>query len=422
MYVRHKSRILRVLFGIFACAFIQLSHASEYQVGQYLGNLNDLGRYWYTTNASSLANAPYASTALSTIEGTDIVVAGRGSLAVAAGRNAAITVATRVPLAEVAAGAARIMGGPLGVAVVFGMPYLLEWLNKSDIQVVGTGPATKLQTVRPGMLTTYYTAFYFQEGMTAAGACHRSWIAIYGNTTDGNDYVPNDAGTRCEAIRNLGNDLQMWHYSVPGGTAQTIDIAPKDMPTYLKGQPNSGNILPEVLDKGGYVTPGTSSVTGPSSTPTITTTTTNADGTTTTTNDVTNLTYNGNTVTTTNNTTNNNFNPVTNTTTTTSTTTTAPVDAKAEDFCIANPDRAGCAKLGNPIPDTIKKTSNAITVTPVIFASSSACPAPLSFTVRSSTYSVGYTPLCDRLAMLKYLFLAMAAFLSAWILADSFKV
>jgi len=83
---------------------------------------------------------------------------------------------------------------------------------------------------------------------------------------------------------------------------------------------------------------------------------------------------------------------------------------------------AGCLELGTAPSGSVSKTSNAVTVTPTTFASSSGCPAPLNFQVRGSSYNVSYQPLCDKLAVLKFLFLAMAAFLSAWILADSFKV
>lgn len=97
-------------------------------------------------------------------------------------------------------------------------------------------------------------------------------------------------------------------------------------------------------------------------------------------------------------------------------------DKESATDCDKFPASAGCAELGTATPDVLKQVSKPFTVTAVAFASSSSCPAPLSFTVRGSSYSVSYQPLCDRLALLKALFLAIAGVIAAWIVADSFKV
>jgi hypothetical protein len=109
------------------------------------------------------------------------------------------------------------------------------------------------------------------------------------------------------------------------------------------------------------------------------------------------------------------------TTTTTTTTTDAAPDT---DSCEAVPDRVGCSKLDTaPTTEKLKRLPNyALTLTTTAFAGSAACPAPLSFSVKGMSYSLSYQPLCNVLASLKALFMAMAAVLAAFILADSFRV
>jgi hypothetical protein len=81
-------------------------------------------------------------------------------------------------------------------------------------------------------------------------------------------------------------------------------------------------------------------------------------------------------------------------------------------------------ELGSPTGtgETVGATTRDVTVQPVEFAQGGGCPTAPSFTVLGSTYSVSYSPLCDALGNLKYLFLAMAALLAGYILADSFRV
>lgn len=101
---------------------------------------------------------------------------------------------------------------------------------------------------------------------------------------------------------------------------------------------------------------------------------------------------------------------------------TLPPPAVATD-CELTPDLISCSKYGDlPAPDPLKKDPKPVVVTAVSFSSSSACPAPLSFSVRGASYGISYGPICDQLYLLKFLFLAMAAFIASYILADSFRV
>lgn len=205
----------------------------------------------------------------------------------------------------------------------------------------------------------------------------------------------------------------------PGGSSSTGPV------------PSTGAPAPQSI-KAPTTTTTTSTFNPTSSQTTSQTVTTAAPQTqTTTVANVTNVTNTTNTSTVTNTTnsttttTNNNTNVTTTTTNNapTPTPSTAPTPAPTPDPCDANPDRVGCLKAGDsPTSDTLVKKTTAVTITAIAFTSASACPAPLSFTVIGRNYGVSYQPLCDRLAMLRYLFLAMAAFVAAWSLASLFKV
>ncbi len=176
-----------------------------------------------------------------------------------------------------------------------------------------------------------------------------------------------------------------------------------------------------LLDAGAKVDMQTGTATGAATVagPSTTTTTNNSSGTTTNTQNTTyNITYNGNQV-------SYSTSNVINTTNPDGTTATQTITAdkdKTPDECEKYPDSAGCSKLGDvPTPDKLKNTPYAVSVVATAFAGG-ACPAPLAFTVVGQSYSVSYASLCERLALLKWLFVAIAGVISAYILADSFKV
>lgn len=179
-------------------------------------------------------------------------------------------------------------------------------------------------------------------------------------------------------------------------------------------------------------------------TPTTVVDTSTWDGTKTVTNTVT--TQNGaqaqsttNTVTNITNTTNTSTVNIVNTTTTTvtDTTTNQPLadpkvvtDTKpvadvppASDLCQLHPEILACSKLGDlPAPDPLVKNSTAVTVVATAFAGGGGCPSALPFTVYGHSYAMSYQPLCDKLVILKFIFMALAGVAAAYILADSFRV
>lgn len=171
--------------------------------------------------------------------------------------------------------------------------------------------------------------------------------------------------------------------------------------------------------------PSPSQVTGPASATGSPTVVTNPDGSKVTTTPKKEFTYGKDSVTVTDKSTSVATSPTGQTTGTTTTEKPAelPVEPEpAPDPCDEHPDRIGCSTYGESIPEQLEKTSSAVTVTAVAFATSATCPSPLSFAINSSTYSVSYEPLCDRLNVLRALFLAMAGFVAAYVLANSFRV
>jgi hypothetical protein len=91
------------------------------------------------------------------------------------------------------------------------------------------------------------------------------------------------------------------------------------------------------------------------------------------------------------------------------------------DPCTGNPNRAGCALLGDP-PETpdIPTLDIPVTFTPVVFASSAGCPAPITYELYGAR-SLSYEPLCDVAGYIRAVFLACGAFTCAFIFMDGFK-
>lgn len=114
-----------------------------------------------------------------------------------------------------------------------------------------------------------------------------------------------------------------------------------------------------------------------------------------------------------------------NTTTSTTVVNNAPVEPSKPidptDPCDGNPNRAGCALLGDPpAAQAIPKLDIPVTFTPVVFASAAGCPAPVTYELYGAR-SLSYEPLCDVAVVIRAVFLACGAFTCAFIFMDGFK-
>lgn len=101
---------------------------------------------------------------------------------------------------------------------------------------------------------------------------------------------------------------------------------------------------------------------------------------------------------------------------------TAPPEVKVTDPCIANPDRFGCMKAGEPLTSTpLSSKSIPFSITHAAFSSGS-CPAPVQLSFLGRSHSFSYDGLCNALVTLKFVFMLIASYIAARIVADSFKV
>lgn len=214
-------------------------------------------------------------------------------------------------------------------------------------------------------------------------------------------------------------------WSVPSGAAPDADGKCRTgrysgaAPTYVKdrianyGDPTkAAAAAQDVMNKGGTITGAEpTGITGPASkpgTPTSTTTTTpNPAGgtstTTTTSTPTTNYTYSPTSIT---------YNITTVTTTNTDgkvTTTTGTEGAQVSDECKANPDIAGCAKLGEPPKDTVNPDHKNIDFTPESIGVGSFCPSPYLITFRGWQFVLDYQAACNVAPLIRPGLLALTA-------------
>lgn len=262
-----------------------------------------------------------------------------------------------------------------------------------------TGPSPALSDPAPHVLTTQFPApadtvserqiggnpFYLPDNTPRqTGSSSGSQTVNPGSsTTSGGSMSSGSAAPVPKPVQSPSHTVDISTFNPTTNTTTTVSTTKVDPQTQVSTTTNVTNITN---------TTNTSTVTNSS-----TTTTTTTNNTTNTTNTTTDETPNR-------------PNPL-------------PEPTPAVDPCIENPDRLGCVKLGEPpAPEELIKKTTPVEVNPVAFSSSSSCPSPVSFMVIGTEHSFSYAPLCERLAQLKFLFLAMAGMIAAWSLASLFKV
>lgn len=342
----------------------------------------------------------------------------------------------QVPATTLVDAIGAIAGGPIAVGL-FALPFVLDWLNDAGGRVDPLDP-TKLQRTDPTACTVAPCYEYRTSGSfgttaffpTLASACQsavpmlnayysaNNWTFTYTGTT----------ATKCVFSFNLGTNTENWEQRTRApSSASWLPSSMDDIAPYMKQTPFDPRVIGEILDKGGDIPFPAPTVTGPTEILGPKTETPNPDGSKTVVQPVSRFTFQGDTITNTTNETTVTIVNVDNSIRSSTTTVTTPVPStqtpKTEDPCLANPDRIGCSKLGTPVAsDQLEKETVAVTVTPVAFAGAATCPGPISFNVAGHQYAVEYTPLCQKLAVLKFLFLAMAGFVAAYVVASMFKV
>jgi hypothetical protein len=333
--------------------------------------------------------------------------------------------AYQVPGSTLVDAIGAIAGGPISVGL-FALPFALQWLLDSGGRVT---PSNTLEFLSPTANCSPWVAavpaFPYPLSYQAAG-----WGKLPKNsTTENNTPIVNaDCAWGYMVLADAGYVYQLRYGYTTVLAPDWLPISMQDIAPYMKQTPFDPRVIEEILDKGGDIPFPQPTITGPSEILGPKTETPNPDGSTTVTQPRSRFTISGDTITNTTNETTVTVINVDNSVRSSSTTVVTPTSSTgapepAEDPCIANPERLGCVKLGEPVDsDQLVKETVEVMVTPVDFSTAAACPGPISFNVAGHQYAVEYTPLCEKLAVLKYLFLAMAGFVAAYVVASMFKV
>lgn len=458
MYVRHQLGRLCLGLCLLALASVQVVHAqstdriSAAEFGRLWGPALDPAGATQVRNYPVGPAYPVTSTPSITAEaGGGLAVSKSARFPVDPSR--VIDVTAKAPISKAAMGkafklAVGLSGGPLGLAL-FAASEISDWMNqaqlrrnettgnfeKQDPNVCTVAPCYAFSTRSPQSISAY-TPYLGSRKLACERArdLYASWAGKPYTIVNDNYNPQYGMGSCYVSWVNLGTtyylELPYFYQSASPSAPQWVVATPAEIETAASTPTMKPEWLTRILDSGVSVDAGLPSLTGPSSVagPSSSSTKQLKDSTGNVTGNQTvnqstvyNITYNGNTY---------NVNSVTTTTTVnpdgTSTvqtdTASKPAEKDQATDCDKFPSSVGCTDLGNPTSDVLNKKTQAVTVVAATFASSSGCPAPLTFTVATRPYSFSYQPLCDRLALLKVLFLAIAGVLAAYILADSFRV
>ena len=96
----------------------------------------------------------------------------------------------------------------------------------------------------------------------------------------------------------------------------------------------------------------------------------------------------------------------------------------AEGACAENPTLVGCSTLGTPSGSSSLTTSDSgfSSITPLALTSVTSCPAPASFVVLGSTYSLSFSSLCSNIqSYVAPVVLVLGAALASFVFVGGFK-
>lgn len=356
-----KKRLLAS--GAFAACVLlcaPAANAATYQVGQYLGNLNDAGRFAYSTMGGAAQYANYgASGPAFTSTANGIRIAGQATATIG-GRAVPLTLISRLPIASVIGGARALAMANPGTAAItlLGFAAMQGWLTPAGLQW-NPDPTTNIEkpfveVVQPqcdqaGCKYPEYDAAYGNAGwassMPAACTAALSYFSRFKNhpqdtcvqsgcSSQGFAYYCTGPG----GSYGSGSPMSVRYVTV-GGDPPRRPLTWDEATPYLSGsgQDFSGadwkGIAQGLLQRGAsFPQPVDQTVSGPASQQGERTTRQNADGTTTTTTTTHNYSYNAG------NTTNNTTTNITHNTTTITTTTNANGDPVSEETETTEPE------------------------------------------------------------------------------------
>lgn len=443
--------VLRLWLGAGAlCALPLIGHAQTYQVGQYLGNLNEAGRFAYNTIGSAAQHANYGPGGANwtTLAGQNSVRMAGTASATIGGRTVPLTLISRVPVPAIATAARGIaMANPATAAVtLLGFAAMNGWLTASDLRWnhdSGTNLTHPFRREGHGELTPDPYVVWLNGGQRSAGPCP-GMGRDNSNSNSGTVYCtsPNANGDMVyngifwqRFVECTGGGFQRWHHDSDRPTCAPIPVPTWEPVTWEQAMPSLADaskdyvgvdwrsIVEQLLRSGGSIHPSdiTITVSGPSSQPGQKTTTTgtapNGDPTTTTTTTTHNYTYNNNNVTHNTTTVTTTINNITNETTNETTETTEnPEPKEPDDPCKLNPDALMCKKVELDTPDgEIPRAERQVSFEEESMFGTGACPADHVLNLSGGrTFTMSYQPTCNALATYVKPVIIALAFLAAY--------
>lgn len=423
---------MAVRVGVCAAALAGVSltgvaYGQTYEVGQYLGNLNEAGRMAYHaagTSAQQAYHARYTPGAAYLRQPNGVRVSGT-ALATIGGRPVPLTLTSRVPypsLVKAVRGAAMLT--PVGgLVTVMGFAAMQMWMDDAKLSWNADAnselPASKLTWRHSG----YWTSIWGPPGTQyssaqAACASQGGWepgryVATIGPTGKTADCSVSGAGGSLGTVHFVGSAFEE---PVPitwpevEAALQAAAEAKADA-SYWKG------VVEGLLQRGGSIPANEivdQTVTGPASQPGQTTTRQLSNGDTSTTTTTHNYTYNGNSVThnTTTVTTITNINNEIVTEETETTDNAAPDTKPDTDFCERNPGVLACAETDRPDGE-IPREDRQITYAEESLFGTGGCPADLHASIATLGQTVkiwDWQKTCDLALPLRAIVVALATF------------
>lgn len=406
-----------------------------YQVGQYLGNLNDAGRFAYNTMGGAAQHAAYSPGATWSTLGNGARMAGTATATIG-GRTVPLTLISRIPAPAIFNGlrAVAAMNPTTAAITLLGGLALNHWMTQSQVSW-NPDPNTQLQ--QPFLIPETLGGYIWVGGygncrsFSAMDAIRCSLMAQHNitaaqlsncsidsqtqqNVVAGCVYVPTGTrlvgGASSEYSESTGEKKATWEEAQPLMSSGTADYSAV----------NWKGITEQLLRNGGSVDPSqiTSTVSGPASQQGQRTERTLSNGDKQVTQTTHNYTYNNSSnsssvthnTTTTNITTNINNEVVNETTETTENQ--PPPEEPGPDLCEKNPDILACQKVvlkdveAKEVPNENKPL--AITPDDGWNMGAATCPQPKTATVMGVQLSMPYTGLCDFATAIKPLLVGFA--------------
>lgn len=333
-----------------------------------------------------------------------------------------------------------VLGGPLGLGLAIvggGMPYVLDWLQRSGGRIKADG---SIERNDPAVCTQSPCYDYFvSDSSYGVPDVHRStsyqacvdFIAAI-QAQQGGQWRAGETttATSCivEKLQSWGwsyvNTLEIRRTEVPPSPASWMPSSMDDIAPYMDAATRDARVISEILNKGGDIQLPAPTVTGPSSIEGPTKETANPDGSKTVEKTTYNFNTSGNTITnTTNNTTTTIYNTDNSVRTTTNTTNAPTENEEIPKDCDKDSSTVGCSKLETPEDKPLPKADKNITYTAESWFGGGSCPADKIVTVGGQQVKAwDWTVSCDYLVTYgRPLILAAAAFMALMILAPGVK-